>query len=90
MAQLVLYTRLNIQFKQCLICVFFKGRSKREPGSSGMNMSEIESQDTDTADPKHNESTNTEHEKKPLLQGLVRLSFEICNLKLNKSGSYCI
>ncbi|PIK42802.1 hypothetical protein BSL78_20348 [Apostichopus japonicus] len=55
-----------------LAATFFikrRGRSKREPGSSGMNMSEIESQDTDTADPKHNESTNTEHEKEPLLQG---------------------
>ncbi|PIK44387.1 hypothetical protein BSL78_18747 [Apostichopus japonicus] len=55
-----------------LAATFFikrRGRSKREPGSSGMNMSQIESQDTDTADPKHNESTNTEHEKEPLLQG---------------------
>ncbi|XP_071816484.1 uncharacterized protein [Apostichopus japonicus] len=46
-----------------------RGRSKSEPGSSGMNMSKIESQDTETADPKHNELSNTEHEKEPLLQG---------------------
>ncbi|XP_071816478.1 uncharacterized protein [Apostichopus japonicus] len=57
-----------------LAATFFikrRGRSKREPGSSGMNMSQIESQDTDTADPKYNESPNTEHEKEPLLQGLL-------------------
>lgn len=73
-AQLDVYTRLNIHFKKFLICVFFKGGSKSEPGSSGMNMSTTESQDIDTADPKHNESSNKEHEKEPLLQEpLVRL-----------------
>ncbi|XP_071816497.1 uncharacterized protein [Apostichopus japonicus] len=48
-----------------LAATFFikrRGRSKRESGSSGMNMSQIESQD---------QSTNTEHEKEPLLQGLL-------------------